>query len=88
MAKSKSKAEAKAPAKPKKYTKDELKELSKEVFKHNEEVDKLYATTDGKFFTEKNYAEAHAWSLAEGDREVEVILTENGQKEESTPETE
>lgn len=41
---------------------EELKKLSKDVFKNNPKADKLLATSDGQFFLEKNKnaAEFHA----------------------------
>ncbi|WP_438710857.1 hypothetical protein ACSTS3_19660 [Aquimarina muelleri] len=62
----------------KSYSKSELKEQSKEVFKHYPTAKVAFATTDGQFFLNENRANLHA--TAEG--KVFKIENENVQEKE------
>ena len=44
----------------KQYSKTQLKEKAKDIFKSCPDAETLYATSDGQFFLEQNRADLHA----------------------------
>lgn len=63
---------------------DELKRLSKDVFKSNPKADKLLATSDGQFFLEKNKNAAEFHAKKNGGLKIHEFTKEGKQVEDET----
>ncbi len=58
------------------YSKSELEELAKPVFKNNPKVDSLHATRDGQFFLPSKLFAAYNHSVANGGLEIYILEKE------------